>query len=29
MVVWAMTRCIISDPGRVPAFWGQLMDDVE
>ncbi|CAD8068462.1 unnamed protein product [Paramecium sonneborni] len=29
MVIWSMIRCIISDPGKVPIYWGVLLDDQE
>lgn len=29
MMVWSMIRCVISDPGKVPIYWGVLMDDQE
>ncbi|EGR29094.1 hypothetical protein IMG5_163250 [Ichthyophthirius multifiliis] len=29
MLLWSMTRTIISDPGKVPTYWGVIMDDPE
>jgi palmitoyltransferase len=29
MLNWSLARCIISDPGKVPVFWGFFFDDNE
>ena len=29
MAVWSIIRSIISDPGKVPIFWGFFFDDPE
>ena len=29
MLLWSLIRTIISDPGKVPVFWGFFLDDPE
>ena len=29
MLLWSMVRAIVSDPGRVPIYWGFFLDEKE
>lgn len=29
MLLWSLVRTVISDPGQVPRYWGNFMDDPE
>lgn len=29
MLLWSLIRTVISDPGKVPAYWGNFSDDPE
>lgn len=29
MLFWSMVRAIVSDPGRVPIYWGFFLDEKE